>query len=74
MHLHLEDYLPLISHSQNEIEIKCTNDCLMDWAAPIESAFESAPEVMGQYQTQHQSALDSGKRLIHFSLYVTAGQ
>lgn len=69
MQINLKDYLP---KKNDEVEIRCTNDCLSDWAAPIESAFESVPEVMGQYQERHQSALDAGKRLIHFSLYVKA--
>lgn len=70
MHLKLDNYLPANSHSHNKVEIRCTNDCLMDWAVPLESAFESKPGVMGQYQARHQSAMDAGKRLIHFSVYV----
>lgn len=70
MQLNMEDYLPPKSSFSNEVEIRCTNDCLIDWAAPLESAFDSGPEVTSQYQARHQDALDTGKRLIHFSLYV----
>lgn len=70
MQLNMEDYVPQKSSLSNEVEIRCTNDCLIDWAAPLESAFEAGPKVTSQYQARHQSALDAGKRLIHFSLYV----
>jgi GNAT superfamily N-acetyltransferase len=54
----------------NEYEIKRTDGRLVDWALPLESAFESNRRVMLQYQTRHQDALDSGKQIFHFSLYV----
>lgn len=49
--------------------IKSTDHALHDWAHPLESAFEATPALMHQYQTRHQSALDSGKQIHHFTLY-----
>lgn len=51
-------------------QVRCTDDNLDDWAAPVLSAFGSPPTDSGQYQAQHQAALDAGKSLRHLTLYV----
>ncbi|WP_258086652.1 GNAT family N-acetyltransferase [Xenorhabdus bovienii] len=51
-------------------EIRNVDHCLADWAIPIESAFETGNILSGQYQACHQAALDAGKCLQHYALYV----
>ncbi|MDC9590011.1 GNAT family N-acetyltransferase [Xenorhabdus sp. XENO-10] len=53
-----------------EYDIRCVNHCLDDWAIPMESAFETGDSISGQYQKCHQAALDAGKDLQHYALYV----
>jgi GNAT superfamily N-acetyltransferase len=68
MQLNMESFLP---HSvRKDYKLKCTDKRLTDWAIPLESAFESEQKVIRQYQTQHQIAINTGKQLFHFSLYV----
>ncbi|CCW30706.1 putative Acetyltransferase, GNAT family family [Xenorhabdus nematophila F1] len=67
--------LDLLSWQSNDIpmveyEIRCVDRCLDDWAMPVESAFESDNILSGQYQACHQTALDAGKSLQHYALYV----
>ncbi|MBI6548817.1 GNAT family N-acetyltransferase [Xenorhabdus lircayensis] len=56
--------------SAGRYEIQCVDHCLGDWAIPIESAFETGSPISGQYQKCHQAALDAGKCLQHYALYV----
>ncbi|OTA17576.1 GNAT family acetyltransferase [Xenorhabdus vietnamensis] len=51
-------------------DIRCVNHCLDDWAILVESAFETGDAISGQYQKCHQAALDAGKNLQHYVLYV----
>ncbi|BET95530.1 GNAT family N-acetyltransferase [Xenorhabdus taiwanensis] len=53
-----------------EYDIRCVDHCLDDWAIPVESAFESDDAISGQYQKCHQAALDAGKNLQHYTLYI----
>ncbi|OKP01479.1 GNAT family N-acetyltransferase [Xenorhabdus eapokensis] len=53
-----------------EYDIRCVDHCLDDWAIPVESAFESDDAISGQYQKCHQVALDAGKNLQHYALYI----
>jgi GNAT superfamily N-acetyltransferase len=69
MQLAMEHFVPQ-SNVCGEYEIMRTDGRLVDWALPLESAFESNRKIMLQCQTRHQEALDSGKQLSHFSLYV----
>lgn len=57
-------------HKSSDYEIIPTDENLSDWALPLESAFESNQNLMLQYRTRHQAALDRGRQLSHFSLYV----
>jgi len=70
MQLNIKNYLSMDHTLHSVYEIRCTDDYLRDWAMPIGSAFETVPEVMHQYQARHQSAIDTGKQLVHFTLYV----
>jgi len=70
MQLNIKNYLSINHTLHSEYEIRCTDNYLMGWAVPIGSAFESVPEVMRQYQARHQSAIDTEKKLVHFTLYV----
>ncbi|PHM68254.1 GNAT family N-acetyltransferase [Xenorhabdus kozodoii] len=56
--------------SAMEYDIRCVDHCLADWAIPTESAFETNDVISGQYQKCHQTALDAGKNLQHYALYV----
>lgn len=69
MQLAMEQFVPQ-SNVCRDYKIMCTDNRLVDWAQPLESAFESDRTVMLQYQTRHQEALDSGRQIHHFSLYV----
>lgn len=69
MQLDVERFVALGGSSEVH-DIRCTNGCLDDWALPLESAFETSPEVMLQYRERHRCARDSGRQLSHFSLYV----
>ena len=51
-------------------QIHATDRRLEDWAAPLSSAFETDERVMLQYRIRHQHAVDSGRQLRHFSLFV----
>ncbi len=51
-------------------EIQRVDHCLVDWAIPVESAFEIGHFISGQYQQCHQMALNAGKCLQHYALYV----
>ncbi|MBD2780986.1 GNAT family N-acetyltransferase [Xenorhabdus sp. 38] len=51
-------------------EVRCVDHCLSDWAGPIKSAFEIGDLLSEQYQQCHQAALDAGKDLQHYTLYV----
>ncbi|CAM3797049.1 GNAT family N-acetyltransferase [Xenorhabdus thuongxuanensis] len=53
-----------------EYDIRCVDHCLDDWAIPVESAFESDDAISGQYQKCHQAALNAGKNLQHYALYI----
>ena len=57
----------------DDYQIYATDKRLEDWAAPLVSAFETDNRVMLQYQLRHQHAVDGGRQLRHFSLFV-AGQ
>ncbi|AOM42248.1 GNAT family N-acetyltransferase [Xenorhabdus hominickii] len=51
-------------------KIRRADHCLADWAIPIESAFETGGSISEQYLKCHQAALDAGKCLYHYALYV----
>ncbi|MEQ1975742.1 GNAT family N-acetyltransferase [Xenorhabdus sp. SGI240] len=53
-----------------EYDVRCVDLCLDDWAIPIESAFETDDAISEQYQKCHQAALDAGKNLQHYTLYI----
>lgn len=69
MQLSMKNFMLKNSHS-DVFEIRCTNECLSEWALPLESAFESNPTLMMQYRLRHQAAIDYQKQFSHFSLYV----
>jgi len=50
-------------------DIRCTDERLEDWAGPVESAFESGDEGVGQYLARHRAALQNAQPLVHFTLY-----
>ncbi|AZC23144.1 GNAT family N-acetyltransferase [Pseudomonas sessilinigenes] len=56
--------------SAQRMDIRCTDDCLEDWGLPVESAFESGAGGIEQYLARHRAALQSGRALRHFTLYV----
>ncbi|MBD2812542.1 GNAT family N-acetyltransferase [Xenorhabdus sp. Vera] len=56
--------------SAAEYDVRCVDRCLNDWATPVGSAFETGNILSGQYQKCHQAALDAGKSLQHYALYV----
>ncbi|PHM48585.1 GNAT family N-acetyltransferase [Xenorhabdus miraniensis] len=56
--------------SAMEYEIRRVDHCLDDWATPIENAFETEKPTSGQYRKCHQAALEAGKDLQHYVLYV----
>ncbi|OTA19899.1 GNAT family acetyltransferase [Xenorhabdus beddingii] len=67
--------LNLMNWQRNEVlaveyDIRCVDSCLDDWAIPVERAFETGDFISGQYQKCHQAALDAGKYLQHYALYV----
>ncbi|CDG19108.1 GNAT family N-acetyltransferase [Xenorhabdus doucetiae] len=67
--------LDLVNWQMNAVpalkyEIRRVDHGLDHWAIPIESAFETGDAISGQYQKCHQAALDAGKNLQHYALYV----
>ena len=51
-------------------DVRCTDRHLQDWARPVASAFESGDAAIEQYLARHRAALQAGRALRHFSLYV----
>ncbi|MDX7987042.1 GNAT family N-acetyltransferase [Xenorhabdus sp. 12] len=51
-------------------DIRCVEHDLRDWLIPVESAFETCNLLSAQYQKRHQAAIDAGKSLQHYALYV----
>ncbi len=51
-------------------QVRCTDRHLEDWARPVASAFESGDAAIKQYLARHRAALQAGRALHHFSLYV----
>ncbi|MGC5702792.1 GNAT family N-acetyltransferase [Pseudomonas sp. NFXW11] len=51
-------------------DVRCTDQRLEDWGLPVESAFESAGGGIEQYLARHRAALQAGRALRHFTLYV----
>jgi len=69
MQLNMNEFNPVPAQS-DEYKIDCTDARLTDWAVPLESAFDSDKSTTLQYQARHQAAIDAGKALIHFTLYI----
>ncbi|WOC15914.1 GNAT family N-acetyltransferase [Pseudochrobactrum sp. MP213Fo] len=71
MYLVMDDFTPhhsSISAGDGAI-ITRTDDNLIDWVLPLESAFEGTPELTVEYRLRHQAALDRNRQFAHFSLY-----
>ncbi len=52
-------------------DIRCVDIVLQDWSIPLESAFASEEyNVTRQYLERHQAAVEAGKQLKHYALYV----
>ncbi len=52
-------------------DIRCVDAVLQDWSIPLESAFASEEyNVIRQYQERHQMAIEAGKELKHYALYI----
>jgi GNAT superfamily N-acetyltransferase len=58
------------SRIRDHHEIDYTDSRLDDWALPLQSAFAPRAAIMRQYRRRHQAAIDAGRHLRHFSLYV----
>ncbi|PHM39835.1 GNAT family acetyltransferase [Xenorhabdus mauleonii] len=53
-----------------EYDIRCVEHELGNWAIPVESAFETGSLLSAQYLKCHQAAVEAGKSLQHYALYV----
>ncbi|WP_025127874.1 GNAT family N-acetyltransferase [Pseudomonas sp. PH1b] len=51
-------------------DIRCTDAHLEDWGLPVDSAFESGESGIEQYLARHRAALQAGRALRHFTLYL----
>ncbi|KAF0863373.1 GNAT family N-acetyltransferase [Pseudomonas sp. LD120] len=69
MQLDLATYVPRQTPLAR-VDIRCTDHCLEDWAQPVGSAFASQGSRIAQYLGRHRAALQAGRALRHFTLYV----